>query len=186
MQDAIQQAELAHGRILTNGSMTFGDGNTKPSLHTHARLTHILSLSVRSLVIDGVAAFPELRVASVTVGVALGQPARAFPRLKIRLAVHDVDLLERKRFGLVQEEVDHDAGGQVGAAEDEAEAVADAVGGVGGEETNHEVAWDTLAGLSGEMDEEMATYPASCLLLREMLALPWCGEGWIGTLAEVF
>ena len=107
----------------------------------HMRLAHVLSpVSRRGLVVDRVATLPELRVAGVAVRVALGQPLRALPRLKTGLAVHDIDLLESKRLGLVQEEVDHEAGGQVGAAEYEAEAVADAVGGVWGEETDHEVA----------------------------------------------
>jgi hypothetical protein len=102
-------------------------------LQVHTRLAHIFRpVRRRCLVIDRVAAVPELRVAGVAVRVALGQPLRALPRLKTWLAVHDIDLLERERLGLVQEEVDHEAGGQVGAAEDEAEAVADAVGGVGG------------------------------------------------------
>jgi len=103
------------------------------------------------------------------------------PGLEVLLAVHDVDLLEGQRFGLVQEEVHHDAGEEVRAAEDKAEAVANAVGGVGGEEADHEVAWGVgvsfaLEGL-GRMDGGCVTYRASCLRLRGRLALLLCGEG---------
>jgi hypothetical protein len=168
-------------------SVGFTKANGTYLLHTNTSLTHILSpIRRRDLVVNRVATLPELRVASVAVGVALGQPLLALPRLEIRLAVHDVDLLQRKGLGLVQEEVDHDTSGQVGAAENEPEAVADSIGGIRGEEADHEVAWDTLAGVCGEMVYgEVASYRASCLLLRERLALLWCGEGWLGTLADM-
>jgi len=61
------------------------------------------------------------------------------PRFEVLLAVHDVHLLKGEGLGLVQEEVHHDARGQIGAAKNETKAVADAVSGVWSEEANHKV-----------------------------------------------
>lgn len=85
---------------------------------------------------------PEVRIAGIPVNIPIRHPVLAVPGFEVFLAVHDVHLLEGEGFGFEEEEVDHYAGGEVGAAEDEAEAVADAVGGVGGEEADHEVAWE--------------------------------------------
>lgn len=66
-----------------------------------------------------------LSIAFVAVNITFRHPLAAVPRLEIFLAVHDVHLLESKRLGIVQEEVNHDTSGQICAEEDKAETIAD-------------------------------------------------------------
>lgn len=99
-------------------------------------LAHVLD---HGRLVDRVTTLELLRVALVAVDVASRQPVLAAPGLEALVLVHDIDLLESKRLGLVEEEVGHDTGCQVGAEEHETEAIADAIGCVGSEETDHEV-----------------------------------------------
>lgn len=80
-----------------------------------------------------------LRVTLGAVDVTGRHPVLAVAGVDAGVAVHDVDLLEGERLGLVEEEVGHNASGQVGAEEDVTETIADAIGGVGSEETDKEV-----------------------------------------------
>ena len=91
----------------------------------------------------------EGRISLITIEIALRTPLAALPRLEIPLAVHDIDLLQGQRLGLIQEEVHDDGGRGVGAEEDEAESVADPRVGEGRQKGNHEVAEPVAGGCQG-------------------------------------
>lgn len=75
---------------------------------------------------------PVRGVPYVTVQVALGGPLATLPRLELSLAVHNIDLLKGKRFGLVEEEVRDERGRGVSTEENKAEGVANTRVGEGG------------------------------------------------------
>ena len=77
-------------------------------------------------------------VALLAGNVARRHPLAGGPGLEVVLAVHEVDVLERQAAGLVEEEPDEDAGGQIAGGKDVSKVVGDALVGEGAEETNED------------------------------------------------
>lgn len=89
---------------------------------------------------------PILPIPRIPINIPLRHPILALPSFQAAVRVHGVNVLETERFGLEEEEVDHDGGEGVAAEEDEAEGVADAVVGEGREEGYEEVAQPVAGG----------------------------------------